>query len=93
MKQSTNLIGGSLEDLLEGERCKAVEGDWEGSVGGEGGEGESGSRKAVRKHDPKMPSREERLEHGITHLPFRSWCKHCVKGRGKEEPCKRTNGG
>ena len=26
----------------------------------------------------------------MTHLPFRSRCRHCVRGRGKEEDCRRT---
>ena len=47
-------------------------------------------RRPMKKQDPKMPTRAEREEHGMTHIPFRSWCKHCVRGRGKEEPCKRS---
>ena len=27
------------------------------------------------------PTAKEVEEHAITHIPFRSWCKHCVKGR------------
>ena len=34
---------------------------------------EFGSRKVVRKHDPRQPSEQEREEHEMTHLPFRSW--------------------
>ena len=34
--------------------------------------------------DPKMPSRDEVQQHELTHLPFRNWCRHCVKGRGIE---------
>ena len=26
------------------------------------------------------------LEHWITHLPFRSWCSHCVAGKCKNKP-------
>jgi hypothetical protein len=55
-------------------------------------EEESGQRKVVRKLDPKMPSRDERVEHEFTHLPFRSWCRHCVRGKGKEEACRRGDG-
>ena len=25
-----------------------------------------------------------------THMPFRSWCRHCVKGQGMEESCRRS---
>ena len=36
--------------------------------------------------DPGEPSKPERIEHEMTHLPYRSWCKHCVRGRGKQMP-------
>ena len=45
---------------------------------------EGGSRKTKKMNDPKQPSKEEFEEHAKTHLPFRSWCRHCVRGRGKE---------
>ena len=32
------------------------------------------------------PSQREIDEHERTHLPFRSWCKHCVKGRAQSTP-------
>ena len=44
---------------------------------------ELGSRNVVRKHDPRLPSEREREEHEMTHLPFRSWCRHCII-------CRRT---
>ena len=28
----------------------------------------------------------------MTHLPFRNWCRHGVRGRGKEEPCRNARG-
>ena len=33
---------------------------------------------------PDMPTQSEREEHDVTHHPYRSWCKHCVEGRGIE---------
>ena len=42
----------------------------------------------LRKLDPSKPTKEDRLEHGLTHLPFRSRCRHCVRGRGREEYCR-----
>ena len=33
---------------------------------------EFGDRKTVRKHDLRQPSEQERFEHELTHLPFRS---------------------
>ena len=46
-------------------------------------EAESGSRKVKKMQDPIRPSAGEVCEHNLTHLPYRSWCEHCVKGRGK----------
>ena len=45
-----------------------------------------GSRKPKKMQDPKAPTQAEREEHELTHLPYRSWCIHCVKGRGKDAP-------
>lgn len=36
-----------------------------------------------RLEDPRAPSREARAEHDITHVPYRPWCEHRVRGRGK----------
>ena len=32
---------------------------------------------------PNPPSKQERLEHEISHLPYRTWCPHCVRGKAK----------
>ena len=32
---------------------------------------------------PSAPSRQEMLEHSITHYTFRSWCVHCTMGKCK----------
>ena len=39
----------------------------------------------VRK-DPGAPSAEEVARHSATHLPYQSWCGHCVNGRGADHP-------
>ena len=52
-------------------------------------EQECGHRKTKRMLDPKLPSVEEVQQHMLTHLPYRSWCPHCVRGRGKEMDHKR----
>ena len=54
----------------------------------EGEDEEYGVRRSVKKLDPREPSKEEREEHEKTNLPFRNWCRHCVRGRGKEEACR-----
>ena len=34
---------------------------------------------------PSAPSRQEALEHACTHVPYRSWCPHCVAGKAKSK--------
>ena len=34
---------------------------------------------------PTQPSKAEMDEHMLSHLPFRSWCAHCVKGKSKSK--------
>ena len=43
--------------------------------------------------DIYQPSEEEVVKHNLTHLPFRNWCSRCLKGRGKEAPHRRIEGG
>ena len=40
----------------------------------------------VPKQVPEVytPTKQEIDEHNISHLPFRSWCRHCVEGRSVE---------
>ena len=33
--------------------------------------------------------KEEVENHNLIHLPFRSWCTHCVKGRAKGDMHKK----
>ena len=35
---------------------------------------------------PVLPNEVEVEQHGLTHLPFRNWCKHCVRAKSKESP-------
>lgn len=39
------------------------------------------------------PSKEEMDAHMLTHIPFKSWCPHCVKGKAKSKPHLRMNNG
>ena len=39
---------------------------------------------------PVTPSRKEVEEHSATHMPYRSWCPHCVKGRGNNQPHRKS---
>ena len=38
---------------------------------------------------PVEPSSEEIEAHMLTHLPYRSWCPHCVRGKGKSMAHRR----
>ena len=35
---------------------------------------------------PHEPTMQERLQHEATHLPFRSWCRHCMQGKARALP-------
>jgi hypothetical protein len=41
---------------------------------------------------PVAPTQQEIEDHNVNHLPFRSWCKHCVRGKSKAHPHKVTDG-
>ena len=41
------------------------------------------SRVPKKMQNPMLPSKAEREMHELTHVPFRSWCEHCVRGRGE----------
>ena len=36
--------------------------------------------------DPKLPSEDDVGCHRCSHIPFRSWCRWCVMGRGRGDP-------
>ena len=38
---------------------------------------------------PKAPTKAEREAHEATHQPFRSWCTHCLRSRGRNKPHQR----
>ena len=70
-------VGGKdLESTREAEERSTREAE-EAEAGGE-------ERKVANVLDHRQPSEEERRTHNLTHLPYRSWCEHCVKGRGRE---------
>lgn len=55
-----------------------------------GDEGEAGSTPPMKKFDPKE---DEKKEHDQTHLRYRNWCRHCIGGKWKEEPCRKQDSG
>ena len=42
---------------------------------------------------PQQPTAQERAEHQLTHLPYRTWCPTCVKNKGRADnhPKQRTS--
>ena len=50
-------------------------------------------------HRPKYkivsdkPSKQEVEEHMMTHIPFRDWCPHCVRGKSKAAPHRKRKEG
>ena len=53
-------------------------------------EAEFACRSTARKHDPRQPSEQERIDHEMTHVFYRSWCRLCVKGVKDKKVGKRA---
>ena len=53
-------------------------------------EEEAGTRVPLKTADPRLPTAEEIDAHNLTHLPYRSWCPHCVRGKGKTMDHRRA---
>ena len=76
-----------MERVREAGREAIAEGpDQENIPDAEREDGEDGdeARRMIKMNNPMKPSESEIQEHGLSHLPFRNWCRHCVRGRGKE---------
>ena len=46
-------------------------------------EGEDDVEPLNKSTNPRLPSAADVAEHNLTHIPYRSWCKWCVEGRGR----------
>ena len=46
-------------------------------------------RELRRVPDVVGPDAKEGVKHELTHMPYRSWCKHCVQGRAREDKHRR----
>ena len=49
--------------------------------------GEEAQEPKIRRA-PKEPTKAERERHEALHLPYREWCRHCVRGQGRNRPHK-----
>ena len=55
-----------------------------------GDEAEPGKRDVKKMASPRLPTEREVQEHYASgHMPFRNWCHHCVRGRGRERDHRR----
>ena len=79
-----------LEDEVNGKGPKEVEENSEEEEHIFENQDSGDVRKMRKMMDPCLPTRTEIEEHRMTHLPFRSWCTFCVKGRGVERGHFRT---
>ena len=77
----------NLKDGVAKKREKATQEEIEAQD--ETTDGEVEARRVKPVLDPKLPSAAEVREHQLTHLPYRSWCPVCVKGRGREADHRR----
>ena len=50
---------------------------------------ESGKRVRKRAAHSRLPTEAEVREHNLIHVPYRSWCVHCVRGRGQSAEHRR----
>ena len=82
--------GEAREDGAEAHGDERRGGQREEAQGRESGQAEGESRVPIFKRNPKDPTTEEITAHAKTHFPYRSWCPHCVRGRGRNDPHKRT---
>ena len=57
------------------------------------GESESEACQAQAATIPTKPSQKEVDAHMLTHLPYRAWCPHCVRGKDKGKPHPRAKNG
>ena len=43
------------------------------------------AKRATGPPTPQQPTEQERREHELTHLPYRSWCPTCVQSKGRQD--------
>ncbi len=75
--------------MATGSEEEEVEGSVGEANGAESTDEEEG-RRPVMAPTPQKVSKREVEEHNLTHTPFRAWCRHCVRGRAKNTPHRRS---
>ena len=79
-------------DIAEEETTESIQGDAQVGVEGANDEDEEEFEKQRFARNPELPSREMLEEHKRTHIPFRPWCRACVRGKGKKRPSLNIKG-
>ena len=80
---------GSGGQVAEDTRARLGSGDsmlFSGDIVGESAEPLEEGRKPLFKKNPVRPSKSEVEAHMKLHIPCRSWCLHCMRGRGRNDP-------
>ena len=76
----------------EAEQGVTNRGDEEGNPESVAANPEEEAVRPKAKAPPRQPSAEEVENHMVTHLPFRDWCPHCVRGKSGSKPHRNTQG-
>ena len=74
--------------MTEGEQGEELD-EEDGDEGDEEEQEEEEAQEPITRRAPKGPTKEEKEKHEATHLPFREWCQHCIRGRGRNKPHKK----
>ena len=91
VRPSKRRVDGEVTDRNGGSTARELNsGEVEIKVEESDEEGDDQSKRAPKKiADPRMPTSAEVEDHNLTHLPYRSWCVHCVRGRGEQTSHRR----
>ncbi len=57
----------------------------------DGEDKEDGQEKVKIMANPSMPTKHELEHHRITHIPYRNWCPHCVRGKAREDAHRKVD--
>ena len=74
--------GGVAAD--DGGKGNEVDGDEVIEMDAQERAGEAPAAQPRMARSPREPSAQARLLHEITHIPHRTWCRHCMRGRCKD---------
>ena len=77
----------------EEQDARAAQGgeDGEQAIDVEEGEGDEAQQPRAAP-DPGRPTPSMIAEHDLTHIPYRTWCECCVRGKAKRRPSRRLQG-